>query len=214
MRKRYKIWMFIIILLIIFVSGIGLFKLFINNDDDEEQPKNVTNIISNIKEYNYTLDDRDTNYMKEEFKNLENILKEEQVDFNLYASTLAKLFVIDFYTLNNKVNKYDVGGLEYILNSKIDMFKSKAMDTIYNDVIDNSYKDRVQELPEITNVEVLNVDETEIKINDDNTKAYRVTMNYTYKKDLGYDNEGTIYLVQTDNKLEVALYNPKIENDN
>ena len=53
-----------------------------------------------------------------------------------------------------------------------------------------------------------------IKINDDNTKAYRVTMNYTYKKDLGYDNEGTIYLVQTDNKLEVALYNPKIENDN
>jgi len=53
MRKRYKIWMFIIILLIIFVSGIGLFKLFINNDDDEEQPKNVTNIISNIKEYNY-----------------------------------------------------------------------------------------------------------------------------------------------------------------
>lgn len=213
MRKRYKIWMFIIILLIIFVSGIGLFKLFINNDD-EEQPKNVTNIISNIKEYNYTLDDRDTNYMKEEFKNLENILKEEQVDFNLYASTLAKLFVIDFYTLNNKVNKYDVGGLEYILNSKIDMFKSKAMDTIYNDVIDNSYKDRVQELPEITNVEVLNVDETEIKINDDNTKAYRVTMNYTYKKDLGYDNEGTIYLVQTDNKLEVALYNPKIENDN
>ena len=214
MRKRYKIWMFIIILLIIFVSGIGLFKLFINNDDDEEQPKNVTNIISNIKEYNYTLDDRDTNYMKEEFKNLENILKEEQVDFNLYASTLAKLFVIDFYTLNNKVNKYDVGGLEYILNSKIDMFKSKAMDTIYNDVIDNSYKDRVQELPEITNVEVLNVDETEIKINDDNTKAYRVTMNYTYKKDLGYDNEGTIYLVQTDNKLEVALYNQKIENDN
>lgn len=213
MRKRYKIWMIIIILLIILVSGIGLFKLFINNEE-EEQPKNVTNIISNIKDYNYTLDDRDTNYMKEEFKNLENILKEEQVDFNLYASTLAKLFVIDFYTLNNKVNKYDVGSLEYILNSKIDMFKSKAMDTIYNDVIDNSYKDRVQELPEITNVEVLNVDETEIKINDDNTKAYRVTMKYTYKKDLGYDNEGTIYLVQTDNKLEVALYKPEIENNN
>lgn len=213
MRKRYKIWMIIIILLIILVSGIGLFKLFINNEE-EEQPKNVTNIISNIKDYNYTLDDRDTNYMKEEFKNLENILKEEPVDFNLYASTLAKLFVIDFYTLNNKVNKYDVGSLEYILNSKIDMFKSKAMDTIYNDVIDNSYKDRVQELPEITNVEVLNVDETEIKINDDNTKAYRVTMKYTYKKDLGYDNEGTIYLVQTDNKLEVALYKPEIENNN
>ena len=213
MRKRYKIWLIIIVLLIVFVSGIGLFKLFINNDY-EETPKNVTNIISSIENYNYTLDDRDTNYMKEEFKNLENVLKEEQVDFNLYASTLAKLFVIDFYTLNNKINKYDVGGLEYILNSKISMFKNKAMDTIYNDVIDNSYKDRVQELPEITNVEVLNVDETEIKINDDNTKAYRVTMNYTYKKDLGYDNEGTIYLVQTDNKLEVALYNPEIENNN
>lgn len=36
-------------------------------------------------------------------------------------------------------------------------------------------------------------------------------MKYTYKKDLGYDKEGTIYLVKNNNKLEVALYNPKID---
>lgn len=214
MRKRYKIWMIIIIILLIVVSGIGVFKLFINKDKVEEKPKNTTSIISNIADYNYTLDDRDTKYMKEEFEKLEAILKEDEVDYEAYATYAAKLFVIDFYTLNNKINKYDVGGLEYILSSKLDNFKNKAMDTIYNDVIDNTYKDRVQELPEITNVEVLNVEEDEIKLNNENTKAYKVTMKYTYKKDLGYDNEGTIYLVKNSNKLEIALYNPTIEDNN
>lgn len=213
MRKRYKIWMIIIIILLIVVSGIGVFKLFINKDE-EEKPKNTTSIISNITDYEYTLDDRDTKYMKDEFEKLEAILKEDEVDYEAYATYVAKLFVIDFYTLNNKINKYDVGGLEYILSSKLDNFKNKAMDTIYNDVIDNTYKDRVQELPEITNVEVLNVEEVEIKLSNENTKAYKVTMKYTYRKDLGYDNEGTVYLVKNSNKLEIALYNPSIEENN
>jgi len=208
MRKKYKIGLTIIVLLIFLVSALGISKLFFQK---EEKEKNVTEVISNIKNYGYTLDDRDTKYMKETFKELENILNEEEVNEEEYAQVLAKLFITDFYTLNNKINKYDVGSLEYILNDKVDMFKTKAMDTIYSDIIDNTYKDRIQDLPEITNVEIENTEKTTMKLNEEERECYKVTMKYTYKKDLGYDKEGTIDLVKNGNKLEVALYNPKIE---
>lgn len=212
MRKRYKIWLIIIVILLIVVLAIGALKLFIK-EEPEKTPKNTTNVILNIDKYNYTLDDRDTKYMKEVFDELAKILNEKEINYEEYAKNLAKLFVADFYTLNNKINKYDIGSLEYILNDKVDMFKNKAMDTIYNDIIDNTYKDRVQELPEITNVEILNFENTEIDLNSTKTSAYKLTMSYTYKKDLGYDKEGTIYLVRNENKLEVAIYNPEIKNN-
>ena len=35
-------------------------------------------------------------------------------------------------------------------------------------------------------------------------------MNYEYKENLGYDNEGTIILIKNINKLEVIYYEPKV----
>lgn len=210
MRKKYKIGMTLIAILIILVSIIGLSKLFLKKDK-ESKPKIETKIISNIEKYGYTLDDRDTKYMKETFKELESVLNAEEINEEEYAKILSKLFIIDFYTLSNKINKYDVGSLEYILNDKQEMFKNKAMDTIYSDIYDNTYMDRVQELPEITKVEIVDFKEEEIEINKETIESYKVTMRFTYKKDLGYDKEGTLNLVKNNNKLEVALYNPKIK---
>ncbi|MDE5539530.1 MAG: hypothetical protein K2J20_03485, partial [Bacilli bacterium] len=195
MSKRYKIWLSAIFIMIIIVVSVGVFKAFFKKEPDNT-PKNATSIISNITEYGYTLDDRDTKYMKEVYKELENILKESEIDYEEYARVLAKLFVIDFYTLSNKINKYDVGSLEYILSSSVSSFKSKAMDTIYNDIIDNTYKDRIQELPEITNVEILKFEEDTIEIEEKETDCYKVSMKYKYRKDLGYDTSGTVYLVR------------------
>ena len=210
MRKKYKIGMTLIAILIILVSIVGLSKLFLKKDK-ESKPKIETKIISNIEKYGYTLDDRDTKYMKETFKELENALNAEEINEEEYAKILSKLFIIDFYTLSNKINKYDVGSLEYILNDKQEMFKNKAMDTIYSDIYDNTYKDRVQELPEITKVEIVDFKEEEIEINKETIESYKVTMRFTYKKDLGYDKEGTLNLVKNNNKLEVVMYNPKIK---
>ena len=200
MRKKYKIGMTLIAILIILVSIIGLSKLFLKKDK-ESKPKIETKIISNIEKYGYTLDDRDTKYMKETFKELESVLNAEEINEEEYAKILSKLFIIDFYTLSNKINKYDVGSLEYILNDKQEMFKNKAMDTIYSDIYDNTYKDRVQELPEITKVEIVDFKEEEIEINKETIESYKVTMRFTYKKDLGYDKEGTLNLVKNNNKL-------------
>lgn len=210
MRRKYKIWLVIIGVLLVLTIGLGVSKLFMPNEK-EKREENVTNVISNIDEYGYSLDDRDTDYMKEVFKDLEKTLKEKDVNYEDYAKNLAKLFVIDFYTLNNKINKYDVGSLEYILNDKVEIFKNKAMDTIYSDIIDNTYKDRVQELPEITDVEILEIKKSKFELNKEEKESYKITLKFSYKKDLGYDKEGTLHIIENNNKLEVALYNPKIE---
>ncbi len=211
MRKRYKIGLIVISVLLVIVISLGVLKIFFNKDEELKKEANVSNVISNITDYGYTLDDRDTDYMKDTFHELEDILSASEVDYHLYADTLAKLFVIDFYTLDNKINKYDVGSLEYILSSKVDMFRQKAVDTIYRDILDNTYRDRIQDLPEITNVTVLNTEDVTFTLNEEEVSAIKVTMNYEYKEDLGYDTEGTIYFVRNAQKLEVASYTPSIE---
>ena len=210
MQKKYKIILIVIVLLIISISALGISRAFVSKD---KKPKiqNVTNVISGIDKFGYTLDNRDTSYMKDEFNNLTAILEKDEIDYEAYATSLAKLFVIDFYTLNNKINKYDVGSLEYVYAPKKADFEAKARDTIYNDIIDNTYLDRIQNLPEITNVEILSIEESEITLNENPTFAYKLTMNYEYKEDLGYDKSGTIYLIKNNEKLEVALYKPSIE---
>lgn len=210
MRRRYKVGLIVISILLVGVIALGVFKIF-HSSEEKKTDVNVTSVISNIADYGYTLDDRDSNYMKEVFHELEDILNAPEVDYHAYAEALAKLFVIDFYTLNNKVNKYDVGSLEYILSSRVDTFRQKAQDTIYRDILDNTYRDRVQDLPEITNVTILNIEDTTYTLNEEEVSAIKVEMTYEYKEDLGYDTEGTIYFVRDAQKLEVASYTPSIE---
>ena len=210
MRKGYKIGLIIISVLLVVFIGLGVLKMFYN-PEKENTDVNVSNIVSSIADYGYTLDDRDTPYMQETFKELEEILNSSEVDYDAYAEVLAKLFVIDFYTLDNKINKYDIGSLEYIASSVVDMFKQKAIDTIYRDIIDNTYKDRIQDLPEITNVNVLKVEEATYTLNDEELPAVKIEMEYEYKEDLGYDNNGTVYMIRNANKLEIVSYSPSIQ---
>ena len=209
MQKRYKIGLIIIVILIIALGGLGLFKYY---KKEPNTIKNTTSIIKDIKEYGYSLDDRDTKYMEEEFNNLKDILSKEEIDYREYAKSIAKLFIIDFYTLNNKINKYDIGGIEYIYQDKQEDFKNKASDTIYNDIIDNTYLDRVQELPEVTEVIINNIEEISVELNDNTYEGYFITLNINYKKDLGYDNEGSITLIKNNDKLEIVKYEPSINN--
>ncbi|MBE6154293.1 MAG: hypothetical protein E7163_01785 [Firmicutes bacterium] len=204
MKKKYKIWLILIVVLLVLVIIIGIISLFLKPKENQEV--NSTNVLTSIEKYKYTLDDRDTKYMKDTFIELENILNSEEINYNDYAQVLSKLFVIDFYTLNNKINKYDIGGLEYILTDKVDMFKNKAMDTIYKDIIDNTYKDRIQELPEITEVKVIDFNVSKININDAQEDCYEITLEYKYKKDLGYDSKGIVYIIKNGDKLEIAKY--------
>lgn len=201
MKKKYKLGLILIaisIVLILVTTIIFLLK------DGKKVEK--TKVVDSINNYSYTLDDRDTKLMKETYNELKDILNKDQIDYELYAKTLAKLFVIDLFTMNNKINKYDVGSTEYVYPESVDNFKLNVEDTIYKSMEDNSDGKRKQDLPEVISVDASNIEEVEFEIKEEIEKVYEVKLTWEYEKDLGYDDNATIKLLNVDYKLYVVEY--------
>ena len=73
MKKKYKIFLIIIIILIILiVAAIIAFKLLKNN-----KPAEPVKVVDSIDNFNYTLDDRDTELMKNTYNELKEVLSAE-----------------------------------------------------------------------------------------------------------------------------------------
>lgn len=161
--------------------------------------------LDSIENYNYTLNENDSEYFKKEFKNLKKILESDSIVEEEYASALSKLFTIDFYSLNDAISKSDVGGIQFVYDEYRDSFLTKAKDTIYNYVESNLYGKRTQELPEVKEVEVTNIEKKEYdgeKEQDDD--AYYVDVTITYEKDLDYPTECSFIWIHHNNKLELV----------
>lgn len=202
MKKKYKYPLLLLILVIIVIVGLILFKLFFAKDE----VKNNVKVIDSIVDFSYTLDERDTKLMKDNYQELKNILKEREIDYDEYAKVLAKLFVIDLFTMDNKINKYDVACLEYVYPDNLENFKTNVEDTIYKLVEDNTYGKRTEKLSIVNNVEITNEEESTFKINEEEVPSYVVTLNWTYDKDLGYDKNAKITMIRKDKKLYVVEY--------
>ena len=189
------------ILFVVFVCVVSILIYRFNKKEDI----NEIVAVSSIDDYNYVLDSNETRVYKNYFKDLEKLLKSDNIDEEEYASLISKLFIIDFYTLNNKLTNQDVGGLQFI-NSKIkDNFYSKAVNTIYKYVKSNIYGERRQNLPEVKDVEIESI--KSIKFDEGNIQdniAYEVVCNVLYKKDLGYSDKIIIRLIHEDNKLTIV----------
>lgn len=203
MKKKYK--RLIILFVVIALLAIGCFLIFkmLKKDDVQEN----VNVVDSISEYGYNLDDRDTELMKSTYEELKNILNSDEIDYEKYADTLARLFVIDLFTMNNKINKYDVGGTEYVYPDAIENFKLNVEDTIYKHMENNSSGKRKQNLPEVLSIDVLSTEVGEYTIGDTDTfDAYIVDLAWEYASDLGYDDNATVTLVKMEDKLYVVEY--------
>lgn len=202
MKKKYKYPLLLLILVIIVIVGLILFKLFFAKDE----VKNNVKVIDTIVDFSYTLDERDTKLMKDTYEELKNILKEREIDYDEYAKVLAKLFVIDLFTMDNKINKYDVACLEYVYPDNLENFKTNVEDTIYKLMEDNTYGKRTEKLSIVNSVEITKEEESTFKIKEEELPSYVVTLNWTYDKDLGYDKNATITMIRKDKKLYVVEY--------
>lgn len=202
MKKKYKYPLLLLILVIIIIVGLILFKLFFAKDE----VKNNVKVIDSIVDFSYTLDERDTKLMKDTYEELKNILKEREIDYDEYAKVLAKLFVIDLFTMDNKINKYDVACLEYVYPDNLENFKTNVEDTIYKLMEDNTYGKRTEKLSIVNSVEITKEEESTFKIKEEELPSYVVTLNWTYDKDLGYDKNATITMIRKDKKLYVVEY--------
>ena len=138
------------------------------------------------------------------FDELSNVLNKEEIIEEEYAKLVAQMLVADFYNLDNKISKNDIGGTQFILDSYVENFVLEASETVYKYLEHNIYGDRKQELPQVEEVTVKSIrtnNYTYKKLTDDN--AYIITVGITYKKDLGYPEEVVVKMLHNDKKLEV-----------
>lgn len=213
-KKKSKLKAFFIILLVLLLLVGGVFVLWkFVLDKEETKPVQQVVELDNLKEYGYALTDKDGDYFKSEFEVLKGIVNSKELNMKDYTSQVAKMFAIDLYSMKTKVNKMDIGGAEYYHESKKTMFEQKVIDTLYSSLLDNTYGDRTQELPEVNNVEVLSNTEGTYKMGKTDVKAYIVTMNISYVTDMGYDKEATVIVCQEGDTVRwsVVDFQPKIK---
>ena len=203
MKKSNKgLTIALISILMVCIAIIILFIFLIPRGKGNEET-NVPISIESIENYGYSLEDRDGQLYKEVYSELKEVLKKETIDYEEYAKNLAKLYIIDLYTISNKVNKYDVGSSEFVVESYKEDFTSKVMDTLYKYVENNSNNKRSQELPTVKSVEIKDIKANKLKLGEDTLDGYSVEVEWAYEKDLGYDSSCTLDIVKQGNKLYV-----------
>lgn len=204
LKKSTKKAMIIILIAIIFVLGV---YYVIDNFTGRTPVNTKVKVIGKIEDFGYNLEENETKLYKDLFKDLTNELKKEEIDYENYAELVSKLYIADFYNLENKITKNDVGGTQFIHTSAQENFLVKAKDTMYKNIKSNVYGDRRQELPVVSKISLEDVKEGTFKINEKEVDSYIVTLKWTYEKDLGYDKEKEIVLVREDKKLSIVQTN-------
>ena len=205
-RKRRRLKKKVVVLLVLILVLIGLVTGLVIYMKNNEKPSNPTEkkVVDKIPEYGYVLESNKTKLYQDLFKKLVDVLKEEEVNEEEYAKLISQIAVADFYNLDNKLSKNDIGGTQFIREKNVENFVLEASETVYKYVEQNLDGNRKQELPIVTSVEASNVKQTKYKyksINDD--KAYVVTVKLGYKKDLGYPKQVIVKLLHSDKKLEI-----------
>ncbi len=198
------------IVIIVVVSLIGFLSILVLKDKDEnESTDTVKKNTHEILGYGITVDDLDSEYYKLEFEKLKTNLLSENINYDEYAESVAKLFLIDLYTIKTKINKYDIGGLEEVIPEARDNYVNNITDTIYKYVEDNTNGKRTQSLPVVSEVSVKNVKKSEYKIDSLNTKipSYVFEFDISYSSDLGYDTKAEVTVVNRDNFMYVVEKN-------
>lgn len=196
-KNKKKKWLLVLfIIFIILIASIVLLCL------SKEETNTAIVVKHSMEEYPYSLDERDTDLFEEEYDYLVKILTSEEIDYELYAEQISKLFIIDLYTLNNKISKYDVGGIDYLEDSIKSNFSLKVEDTLYKYIstLDSEL------LPEVFEISITSISGDTIIYNEISYEGYYVTLNWDYVEDLNYDTTGEIIIILEDDLLKIVEY--------
>lgn len=200
-KKRVKKAIIFIIIALIIVCVVLYFLLFNNNGNGF-----LTKSVDKTEKFDYTLDRNNTNLMKENFNDLKSILSSDQIDYDKYAEVLSKLFIIDLYTIDNKENMYDVGSLEYVYDKE--NFKNRVQSTLYKYLKEKSVR-KNNEYPIVESISISGKEKSTFTYDNTKYDSDVITLNWTYKKDLGYDDEGKVEIIKIDDKLYVVSFTPE-----
>jgi len=190
----------VVLLILIFVYCIGGVIYSLNIKDNKKQEDTILS----INGYEYKIKNSVNDLYKNEFNKLKTNLESDNVNLNEYIKSIAKLYIIDLYSLNDKINKYDVSAAQYVIDTSRENFKLKVSETIYKYIEDKSDGERSQDLPIVTEIFVDNVNETTYKINELDYKGYQVLISWKYDKDLGYPMSADLTLIEENNIISVV----------
>ena len=202
MKLKKKVKVILIIAIILIITGLG----FLAYESVKPKAVKTATVENEIEEYGYTLKSTRNDRYKEEFQELKDILSKKNVDEEAYVEQISKMFIMDFYTLNDKLANTDVGGIDFVHTNAKTNFLEKAEDTVYKYVENDIYGNRDQQLPEVTEVTVEKVENIEYTIGTDFTddNAYQVEVSLKYKEDMDYPTKATLIFVHEDNKLSLV----------
>ena len=203
-KKRLSIRKITIFLLLLVVVIGGCVLAFNKVSSGKKTTKEVQDVDS-IEGYNYTLKDNATKYYKSLFEELKKTLEADEIDEEKYAELVAQMFVADFFNLDNKISKSDVGGTQFVYSDYVNDFSKYASDSMYKSVDSDGFGDRDQDLPVVAKVTVENKgNETYTYGENTDENAYRMSFEIEYDDDLGYQTSGELIIIHNGNKLEVA----------
>ena len=200
LKKKVKKTILIIFILIIVIAGIVLASKYIFNKDDTKELK----VVDNISKYGYKLKENKPKEYKKMFNELKEILNAKEVDEEAYAKKISEMFVYDFYSLDDKAAKTDVGGVDFVYDGVLENFLKNAQNTYYKYVESNIYNNRKQKLPVVTDIEIKDINQKAFAYGDKtDDKAYYVdvTWSYTDEKFQDYQKKATLVFIHDDIKL-------------
>lgn len=203
-KRVFIISLIILLVVVLVVGGFIGYKKFKQGLSVKE-----AEVVDEIKDYGYYLEDDAPKAYKALYEDLTDVLNSDEIDEEKYASLVAQMLVFDFYNIDNKMSKNDIGGTQFIIENYRSNFTLEASESVYKYVEHNVYGNRKQDLPVVTEVTIDSIKTNGYKygkITDDN--AYIVKVNVSYKKDLGYPESVVVKLIHTNideekQKLEV-----------
>ena len=203
-KKKKRAKGFIIALIILILLGVGGYFGY-KYIDKKLHPtaievKELDKVETKDYDYGYRLTDLDSKYYQEEFKKLKDILTQDEVNFDDYATQMAKCFAIDLYTMSTKLNKYDVGGQEFMYSEDQEDFGKYIINNTYDTMADNTFGDRKQDLPEVTKVDVQSTDKITYLLGTEKVDAYLVKMEITYKGTKAKPSMSVVIVKEKDGK--------------
>ena len=198
MKNKRTILLFILIGVLLF--GFLGFKVYNDFFKDNSNAKKI----DSLELYGYSLTKNDSELFKTEFEALRTTLNKEPINYEEYAKSISKLFIIDLYTINNKLGSTDIGGTEFIYPDLVLNFTENMGSSLYKNVETNIYGDRTQKLPEVSEVTVDSIEETTYAYKDVDYEGYSVKLTWNYVEDLGYQNTINLTLIKSNSKLFIV----------
>lgn len=204
MKLKKKVRVFIIILLVLLLA---LLSFLVYKELSSKEAKKEVKVINEIKEYGYKLKENKPAKYKKMFEELKEILDKEEVDEEKYVKKISEMFIYDFYSLNDKTAKTDVGGVDFIYSEILENFLDNAQNTYYKYVESNIYNNRKQKLPIVDEITIDGVEKKEFKYSDktDNEAYYaNVTWTYVDNEFESYQKEAKLVFIHEDKKMSLV----------